>query len=770
MVDRPDITELFTPVDQSASLIFLRRILGCTFDYLWVPGGGSAPSGGACDNTNDILAQLVTTLNWAMLAVIAVVATYLIYASLKDTANDGEAGGRSTNPSWTLVLAGVGAIACFPAFNGFNALQIGAMQVAVWSSGLGDQLWKTAGAHMANANTVNAAFVSKGSDGWFFNDPATEKSLREQIAAGLAARVAGEICRTTVTKSTASMATPEGEVTTITPLPTTTSDSDGYVQTVLTYRAGKGLGNSVGLCGGVSVSYATEKAQLPAQSNGTLTPDNLGSQAELSRALARFQARAAKEGADALISAIQSEGDSLHKTLFPENGVRLSGPEQMAAIERAVKNTIDTAKKAMKDAVAQAPAEFKQHTSAAMAGNQNNGWFYAVLYQRVLVNATSTLSQLGLGGTEVRSNKPVENLGRAIGCEGFLLNQCSNELNVFFRQYKSDLDALAQMEGTFQNASANSSTYGVNAESIGNANSGGGLVSQSLNKAMLSLAGVKASEGQGWTDPIPQIQDTGSNIIALGSSISAVAAGGSVVSSVAKGTGVGIVGELVSSAGIVGYALLGIGFILAVIVPYMPIIYFFLAALSWLIMAVQMIIFAPFWIMQMFYPNRGGGLQGTSIARALSLLLALLMRPALIIIGLIFCMQLMRVGADYLTAIFLQSFNLLSYSGPNLISSFSNMFLAVGSFLLYMSAIVALVAICCGLIDGLGDAVMEAIESGLSRFQGSLGQRGEGMLGSPTAAAAALGASMGARGRGALAGTTKQIADRYQSRLGGSRK
>ena len=92
MAERPDITELFTPEDYSAGLVFLRRILGCTFDYLWVPGGQAAPSGGSCDNTNDILAQLVTTLNWAMLAVIAVVATYLIFAALKDTANDGEAG------------------------------------------------------------------------------------------------------------------------------------------------------------------------------------------------------------------------------------------------------------------------------------------------------------------------------------------------------------------------------------------------------------------------------------------------------------------------------------------------------------------------------------------------------------------------------------------------------------------------------------------------------------------------------------------------------
>ncbi|QIB41590.1 hypothetical protein G3A56_27740 (plasmid) [Rhizobium oryzihabitans] len=167
MAERPDITELFTPEDYSAGLVFLRRILGCTFDYLWVPGGQAAPSGGSCDNTNDILAQLVTTLNWAMLAVIAVVATYLIFAALKDTANDGEAGGRSMNPSWTLVLAGLGAILCFPAFNGYSALQIGTMQVAVWSSGLGDSMWRIAGDKMASANAVNKTFTNLNESGWW---------------------------------------------------------------------------------------------------------------------------------------------------------------------------------------------------------------------------------------------------------------------------------------------------------------------------------------------------------------------------------------------------------------------------------------------------------------------------------------------------------------------------------------------------------------------------------------------------------------------------
>lgn len=152
------VAGLFTPEPNSAALVFLRRLVGCTFDHIWTPGGGGGAGAGSCNDVNDVLAQLVAVINWGMLAVIAAVATYLIFASLKDTANDGELGGRSMNPSWTLVQAGLAAILVFPAFNGFSALQMATMQVAVWSTGFGDTAWRVASEKMASANTVNASF------------------------------------------------------------------------------------------------------------------------------------------------------------------------------------------------------------------------------------------------------------------------------------------------------------------------------------------------------------------------------------------------------------------------------------------------------------------------------------------------------------------------------------------------------------------------------------------------------------------------------------
>ena len=47
------VAGLFTPEPNSAALVFLRRLIGCTFDKIWTPGGG-AGGGGSCNDVNDV--------------------------------------------------------------------------------------------------------------------------------------------------------------------------------------------------------------------------------------------------------------------------------------------------------------------------------------------------------------------------------------------------------------------------------------------------------------------------------------------------------------------------------------------------------------------------------------------------------------------------------------------------------------------------------------------------------------------------------------------
>lgn len=766
MAERPDITELFTPEDYSAGLVFLRRILGCTFDYLWVPGGQAAPAGGSCDNTNDILAQLVTTLNWAMLAVIAVVATYLIFAALKDTANDGEAGGRSMNPSWTLVLAGLGAILCFPAFNGYSALQIGTMQVAVWSSGLGDSMWRIAGDKMASANAVNKTFTNLNDSGWWSDGgDGTESDLRTAITQALQARVGGELCKRSLNKSLATMATTNGQITPVSG--TEVKDTqEGFAQRSIYFKAPASLNDSIGLCGGVTATYSVEKSVPNAQANANADPANMAIQNQIANTISKYAARTGKAGADAILTTLDTEAQKLTDILYPADGLRKRGPTEVDAIGKSIAAVVSAAKQAINTQFQQSEPELRQTTAQAMSASNRNGWFYAVLYQRILVNATSARDGIRKG-ISVSATPASRDLAAAWGCVvssswAFWKSTCSNELEVFFKQYSSDMANLDQMSGTFLNNANRDSGLGTNSSDIA-AIRGAGMGWGRLTDWILGMMGQNnegnSLNGEGWADPIPQLQTTGGAMLGAGGALVAAAKGGEILSESAVGSVNPLAfvgGKLMETLGPLGWLLVAIGFLLAVVVPYMPLIYFFLAALSWLILAVQTIITAPFWLMQMFYPNRHGGLQGTSIARALMVLLALLVRPALIIIGLIFCMMLMRVGLDFLNILTRNAYAAMAYAGPiSAGGQLGNIALAIGGFMIYASAAVALVSICCGLIDGVGDAVMDGVEAGMSRFLGSQAQRGEGMLGNPAAAAAS---QIAIGGRGSLAGTGSQIA------------
>ncbi|WHS33939.1 hypothetical protein QLQ09_24250 [Brucella sp. NM4] len=59
------VAGLFTPETNNAALIYLRRLIGCTFDKIWTQGGPTATAGGgSCNDVNDILAQLIAVINW----------------------------------------------------------------------------------------------------------------------------------------------------------------------------------------------------------------------------------------------------------------------------------------------------------------------------------------------------------------------------------------------------------------------------------------------------------------------------------------------------------------------------------------------------------------------------------------------------------------------------------------------------------------------------------------------------------------------------------
>ena len=88
MADSTTAVEIFKALDQDYALTGLRKLFGCMVDQLW-------KSSGSCSDTSNVFIQGLAWFNGGVLILAGIVACYLLYSMVADTANDGEAFGRS---------------------------------------------------------------------------------------------------------------------------------------------------------------------------------------------------------------------------------------------------------------------------------------------------------------------------------------------------------------------------------------------------------------------------------------------------------------------------------------------------------------------------------------------------------------------------------------------------------------------------------------------------------------------------------------------------
>lgn len=124
--------EIFTPVQNDLALVNLRKLLGCVVDGVWTAA--------SCTDDRPLTVAL-GYFNVGCLIVATILACYLLYSLVADTANDGEAFGRQSSAKYTLLRVITGAILSLPIKSGLSLVQILVVQLAVWGSGFGDTLW-----------------------------------------------------------------------------------------------------------------------------------------------------------------------------------------------------------------------------------------------------------------------------------------------------------------------------------------------------------------------------------------------------------------------------------------------------------------------------------------------------------------------------------------------------------------------------------------------------------------------------------------------------
>lgn len=151
--------------------------------------------------------------------------------------------------------------------------------------------------------------------------------------------------------------------------------------------------------------------------------------------------------------------------------------------------------------------------------------------------------------------------------------------------------------------------------------------------------------------------------------------------------------------------LMSAGFILAYLIPFLPVITWVQLVAGYLLTAVESCIAAPLAIILMVTPE-GEGISGTRLERSMQLIGMAILKPSLLIIGLIASITLSYVSFGMMNLFFFEA------AGSSLSGSILD-FLAI--IFVYCIMAMTLCKLCIGIMYKLSDQILDWFSSGVGR-------------------------------------------------------
>lgn len=139
------MTMPFTPCDTSGTITqcgdvtvnILQAVFG---DIIWVLAKGLDPN----TATGGLLAKLFGFFNSGLLVVGSLIVTYVAVMGAINTANDGEAMGKSWSSVWTPVRIVAGGAVLLPSASGYSFIQMLVLMISMWGIGFANGIYKLA--------------------------------------------------------------------------------------------------------------------------------------------------------------------------------------------------------------------------------------------------------------------------------------------------------------------------------------------------------------------------------------------------------------------------------------------------------------------------------------------------------------------------------------------------------------------------------------------------------------------------------------------------
>lgn len=129
----------FTPPASDTSVEFLREVFGNLIGLIVT--GGNVEGG---DTTSDALGAMMFIFNGAVLFLGMLFVGYTTVKGIVDSAHDGEMLGKKMSSIWIPLRSAAGAAVIIPFGSGYNLVQIAVMWLALQGVGIADQMWTAA--------------------------------------------------------------------------------------------------------------------------------------------------------------------------------------------------------------------------------------------------------------------------------------------------------------------------------------------------------------------------------------------------------------------------------------------------------------------------------------------------------------------------------------------------------------------------------------------------------------------------------------------------
>lgn len=682
---------IFMPVQKDYALISLRRVLGCTVDTIW--------KGTSCSDAN-MIATAVAFFNVAVAIVGALFITYTLYVGVADTAREGEAmGGNSVK--YTVARVGLGAIMILPVSSGFTLAQLLVIQILIWGSGAADNLWAKVSPIMASGGYSQIATV-----------PEDDYKLRSMIAGAIRARAVGYVCAYRLNEIAETFG--HGSASGGSPIVARTLPVTGWFGqktnsvTQAFVDSGTWYNGSSSLCGSV-------KYQLPKATSLGVTAQGVTGETDLAtwQKMNEIAISAATSGLNAAWSQIDSTAKNIANVVYTQaridQEIKTLIGTGVASAQSALRNAVNNTLSGSDASIKALAASYLDQTAAA-------GWVFAISWQRANIN----IAQYFQSVVNAANMEPVapDSLSSILqpmsqgGWFGAAPQLTGSTWRVIADSYERDVGYMRSFDAFFADFSKASPTEAAGQVGVPDTNAAG--VSSAFRWVLSKLQVTGTNGTSQWSDPLLNLTQIGVGFVDAG----LWALGGAAVSDVASGF-IPYVGGLLKSAAagawFVGGILVVGGFWIGGVLPLLPLVYFFGAVISWLVVGLEALIAVPIWVLTHFFPAREPSLIGAS-RQGYLLLFGLLARPILIIMGLIVSLLLMSAAFAILNSMFFSVFALMIPldSGP-----VTSAITSLAAIAIYGSAATIVVMNSCALISELGDAALRWVEVGVQSLWSS---------------------------------------------------